>query len=531
MKNSSIRNRARKLSERKNQPVTTSQWIAPGSYHLWLVVTLAVASVLRFYALGSVPHGFTNDEAQDGLSARQAIEQGLQVFYPENNGREGLYVNLSTPLLMAFGNTIWAIRLTSAACGVLTVWLTYLVGARLFSRSIALVSAFLIATSTWSLFNSRLTNRANAAPLFLLLTVYLLLRMTDDLRSNRPCLHWALLGGAAYGLGFHSYTSFRVTPVLIAGVWIYYLAQYSSKRGNWRSLLAAAACFTGAALAVVAPLALYFLRHPLMLSLRSSQVAIWSRPDAFALLCRNIWSVAQMFFLQGDTDWKNNIAGERELFWPVAIMFALGVAVAARAVSRRQTDLQSRFAFGLVLAWLAVGALPSVLTIDGIHALRASLMIPPVFLLAGTGVARVASWLSPRISAGLRTPLIICAAVLLCAQCTQAYFFDWAIDPHVARDFENWLVDEAVEIRDAPTSSAKYVAIPRPVFGTAVEVPQVILYLTATSTPKGLQKAGIHYVFPTAEDQSSPSEFCANVYAAHRQDQVFCVARDLKLRR
>src|SRR5712671_489092 len=138
--------------------------------HIWLILILAIAAILRLYALGSIPHGFTNDEAQDGLSARQAIHEGLRVFYPENNGREGLYVNFATPLLLALGNTIFAIRLPSAIFGILTVWLTYLLGVQLFSRRVGLLGALFVATSTWHLFNSRLTNRANAAPLFLALT-------------------------------------------------------------------------------------------------------------------------------------------------------------------------------------------------------------------------------------------------------------------------------------------------------------------------------------------------------------------------
>src|SRR5882724_4139238 len=199
-------------------PVPAKQDSQADDSRLWLILILALAIVLRLYALGSIPHGFTNDEAQDGLSGRQAIEQGLRVFYPENNGREGLYINLTTPFLLLLGNTVFAIRLPSAIFGILTVWLTYLLGKRLFSRRVGLLGALFVATSTWHLFNSRLTSRANAAPMFLALTLYLMFLTADRIRAGRPYLASALLAGVAYGLGFHTYTSFRLTPALIFAV-------------------------------------------------------------------------------------------------------------------------------------------------------------------------------------------------------------------------------------------------------------------------------------------------------------------------
>src|SRR4051812_48427380 len=83
-----------------------------------LLVILTLAAILRLFALGSVPHGITNDEACDGLSARQAVDSGVRVFYPENNGREGLCINISSMLVRTLGNTAWAIRLPIAIFGI-----------------------------------------------------------------------------------------------------------------------------------------------------------------------------------------------------------------------------------------------------------------------------------------------------------------------------------------------------------------------------------------------------------------------------
>jgi hypothetical protein len=67
---------------------------------LLLFGVLAVASFFRFYHLAVTPPGLYIDEAMDGVNAQHAAETGqFKVYYPEDNGREGLYVNI---LALAF---------------------------------------------------------------------------------------------------------------------------------------------------------------------------------------------------------------------------------------------------------------------------------------------------------------------------------------------------------------------------------------------------------------------------------------------
>ena len=60
-----------------------------------LLLTAAVAVFLRFYKLDAIPPGLHADEAVDGNDALTAWRTGdYRVFYPENNGREGLFINV-----------------------------------------------------------------------------------------------------------------------------------------------------------------------------------------------------------------------------------------------------------------------------------------------------------------------------------------------------------------------------------------------------------------------------------------------------
>jgi len=73
------------------------------------------------------------------------------------------------------------------------------------------------------------------------------------------------------------------------------------------------------------------------------------------------------------------------------------------------------------------------------------------------------------------------------------------------------------------------VAIPNPIFRLP-EVPQVILYLTQTSTEEDRKLANIHYVFPARYTTTHPREFCDYVKQLHPQEQVFCVARNVPIK-
>lgn len=194
-----------------------------------------------------------------------------------------------------------------------------------------------------------------------------------------------------------------------------------------------------------------------------------------------------------------------------------------------QDQRRTKVAYMPILGWIGIGSLPSILTVKEIHPLRASLMIPPVFLVAAIGAERIYAWLEQKTPWAFRITVIICFVVAVCWEPCQTYFRNWASDVHVDRPFEEWLVDEATEIRDAPRQPAKYVAIPRPVF-LFPEVPQVILYLIQTSTKADRKQANIHYVFPNPNETWRSRDFCTLVKEQHPTEQVFCVSRAVPVR-
>src|SRR3989344_7806103 len=175
--------------------------------HWLLVIIIIIASFFRLYNISQLPPGFYPDEAMNGNNGVEAWETdppagGFKVFYPENNGREGFFINIQAISIYIFGNEPWALRGVSAIFGILTVLGVYLLTKELFpeNRKIALLSAFLMATSFWHINFSRIGFRAITAPFFLTWAIYFFikaLKQSDGNTEYRRSSHIinSILGG------------------------------------------------------------------------------------------------------------------------------------------------------------------------------------------------------------------------------------------------------------------------------------------------------------------------------------------------
>src|SRR5262245_28738688 len=85
-------------------PDTPTRWQA-SRIRVLLLLILALAGFLRLYQLSAIPPALGIDEAMNGSNALENIEKRqLLVFYHENFGREGLFINIQTISVYLLGN-------------------------------------------------------------------------------------------------------------------------------------------------------------------------------------------------------------------------------------------------------------------------------------------------------------------------------------------------------------------------------------------------------------------------------------------
>jgi len=345
-----------------------------------LIAILIIAAFFRLYNITELPPGLYPDEAMNG---NNALEANWKIFYPENNGREGLFMNIQTVFLkvlmpLSGGNPEpWMLRFPSAIFGILTVLGIYFLTKELFrenpkskilnpkqiqksndqnpkqfrisnfefrisrSQKIALLSSFFLATSFWHINFSRIGFRAIMAPFFLVWVLYFLLLTFRMSAGNRPInkpvgkiVLFSILAGIFYGFGFYSYIAYRVTPLLILIILIYFFVR--SVKEKWQRLfLLSTFYFLLFTIIVVLPLGIYFLKNPSDFFGRTTQISIFNSLTPIKDLGASILKTLGMFNFVGDFNWRHNYAGKPELFWPVGILFAIGIMLGLCSVFRK----------------------------------------------------------------------------------------------------------------------------------------------------------------------------------------------------
>jgi len=475
-----------------------------------LVGIIIIASFLRLYQITITPPGLYPDEAMNGNNALMALRtHDWKVFYPENNGREGLFVNVQSFFLRAIGkNEPWVLRLPSAIFGILTVLGIYFLAAELFSVEVGLLSAFFLATSFWHVNFSRIGFRAIAAPFFLTWTLYFLLRA---MRSSKSTFYFlfSIFSGVLFGLGFYTYIAYRVMPLLILVIIIYFWKK-SGAEGSRNRFLITGFCFLAVTFLVALPIGIYFLKNPADFLGRTSQISIFNSSTPLRNLSWNTIKTLGMFNFQGDWNWRHNLAGAPELYWPVGILFLLGLYLGLKTswqyfrfrAAIKFSEQKENIAFLVLFGWFVLAFLPVVISNEGIpHALRSLLLITPAMIFAAVGGV----WLHEKIASKIRGSLLFTIYYLLFAVITlQAYtnyFLVWAKNPNVQGAFSADYVRIGRELNSLPNETPKYVIVEaQGVIVRDIPMPaQTVMFITDTLSPESQKKKNIRYVLPEDE--------------------------------
>jgi 4-amino-4-deoxy-L-arabinose transferase-like glycosyltransferase len=449
-----------------------------------------LAAFLRLYRLPEVPPGLHPDEAMNGINGLEAWRTGhFQVFYPENGGREGLFINVQSLVLGLVGhNEPWVLRLVSAVFGTLTVIAFYFFCREVSDESTARLAALLMATSVWHITISRFGTRPVSALFFLLYGLYLFWRSTRSLaEGSRGYVLEAIAAGLVYGLGFHTYTAYRITPLMVAALLPRMARQYGQRNVAKVGIIAASV-----AMLAVLPLALYFLGHRADFVGRISEVSLAASSHPIHQLFSNIAKTVGMYAFVGDENWRHNLSGQPMLFWPVAILCFIGVGLAV---------FRQRWLFAF---WVA-GMLPAVLSTEDLpHALRSSLTIPAALFAAALGGIwlwrRIAPMLPP---VGLRV-LPYAIAMVLAVQAYHTYFIKWGRNLTVAAWFYDNTLIHARSLLAAPHDIPKYVVFSAEQGRYDRGLPssaRSIMFLTDTFSTERQEKMGVHYLLSDQTNQ------------------------------
>lgn len=201
-----------------------------------LLVIVVIATLLRFWHLGTAPKGLLIDEASFGYIAKSIAETGKDehgVSYPvvfEAFGDQKLPLQgyLLAPVVKIFGLNNTTVRSVSAIAGVLIVVAIYLLIASRFTSRWGLLAATITAVSPWTFYLSRFAWESNVALCLFIFGLYFLFRSIEKrsiVDASVMMVLWALT--------WYTYIAYRpITGILglIYIIQVYRQHLFSSKK-------------------------------------------------------------------------------------------------------------------------------------------------------------------------------------------------------------------------------------------------------------------------------------------------------------
>ncbi|MFA7209762.1 MAG: glycosyltransferase family 39 protein [Parcubacteria group bacterium] len=451
-----MKNPSASATEEKNKKIPV---------YILLSLIVALGLFLRAYHIDTVPPGIYPDEAVNGQDAIRALETGeFQWFYPANQGREGLFMNLVALCFKFFGISILTLKLPAIIFGTLAILGTYLLAKELFQKErIGLIAAFLYATSFWAINFSRISFRANMLPFILVFTFYFLFKAVHTKKFS-----YFAASGFIFGIGVHTYIAFRIAPlILIALLFSFILSQKKFLREYWKHI----AIFTALMLLSAFPMLYTFYAHPEFFESRSDSVSVFSpalnHGHPFLTLFESFGLSLAKFNFWGDQNWRHNYPPYPVLDPLVGIAFLFGMIYSAstllhlliRRIKHRKMDARINVHL-LLIAWFFIMLAPEFMTAEGLpHALRSIGSLPPVIIFAAITFeyflekSQKNSKFYKKIVASIAILMLVSIGLFNSVK----YHYFWAHKEKVGMSFNKNLTDIAKYIKTRPPQEEKFV--------------------------------------------------------------------------
>lgn len=429
--------------------VRASDW-KPTRGQTWafIIVLVLIAWGLRLALIEAVPPGWRDDELINTYALSGELFEGkLSLYFTGASGHEPLYHYLHAGVNALAGYSAASGHMLSVVFGVLSIVLTYVLVHRLFGFPIAALTSLGLAFSFWSLMYSRIALRHISLLPFALAAFFFLWvplkpqkggAHAGKMPSWRVSIRWAGPLGFALGMGLYTYPVSRLLPFLLIGFAGYLaLLHRDLFLQVWRGYVLALAVTVVLALPLVYAIiqgssdaAAQGIGADARLVELARPVRALREGDPGPLL-ENIRVTLGMFHATGDPEALYNLPNRPVLGLVGGALFWVGVLLSVFRWRR------PRHFF--LLMWLALGLLPTVLSIPPASFSHSILVQPLAYLFPVLALTEGALLLERRLGQTRPVPewallVIITLLVFLLPMAirdVRDYFSRWPQDGYV----------------------------------------------------------------------------------------------------
>ena len=182
-----------------------------------IIFMLVVGLILRLISLNQ---SLWLDEATSAMAAKMSLSQMFTSFLP-GDFHPPLYYLLLRLWSGIFGYSEIALRIPSVVFGVLTIYVIYLIGKKIYDKKTAIVASALLATSGLHIYYSQEARMYSLATFLASLSVYLFLQES-----------WIFFSVILALLGMTDYVSLIILPA----IWVYAIVRKRNKAW-WKKFL------------------------------------------------------------------------------------------------------------------------------------------------------------------------------------------------------------------------------------------------------------------------------------------------------
>lgn len=215
----------------------------------------AVAFLARGLAMNRFPFALTGDEGSAGIEAVRFLRGEINnPFISAGYSFPSLYYSLQAFSIYLFGQTIEALRVTSAVAGALTVTALFYVGKIMFDRRSGLFAAIFLTAYAFHIHFSRIGLNNIWDGLWYIVVIGALWHGWEYERNRS-----FVLAGLSLGIAQYFYPSGRALIIPILG-WLFLMGILD--RQKFKRVFHSIVIMVLVTIVVILPLAIFYIHHP-----------------------------------------------------------------------------------------------------------------------------------------------------------------------------------------------------------------------------------------------------------------------------
>ena len=370
-----------------------------------LIIILILGLFLRVVDINNNPRALYGDELTLVYDAYSILKTGsdqkgnfLPITFEMAGGRPGGYVYATVPFVAILGPTTLAARAVSILSGLGIIFLLFFLGRRLFNQRVGLISSLLAAISPWSLSLSRGGFESHFA---LFLTLLGITTFIEGLKRKRLLI----ISGLSFGIGIHTYSTYKLTIPLIVLLLIWFVGRQILNSKAIKFLLISLSILGVFGMILIWQiifnqserrfLAINAFNQEQLRQQIIQKINLERQLDQSGEPFLNFFhnkfieyslligkSYFQNFstdflFLRGDGNPRHNPAESGQLYFVELVTILFGLLYLVKNVNKKIPKL--------LIFWILLSPIPAALLLEP-HALRNSLMLPPLLLISAAGL-------------------------------------------------------------------------------------------------------------------------------------------------